>query len=229
MKLLLCVLSALLLAGCAAGAASGDAISAPAPAATVETAEAAPTPVPAAAAPQGLEPTGAAVLDYDDIRLIDYERAMQTYPETDYYTMCKDGLWGLMRSDGTEVLSCRAPEPLFECDIDEHHWHGYLDGLAWEETDPPEREYNARLKASGDGTLCDAHDGGGYLGFVDLQDNALHIYYGSLGPGKLRAPTDADMLLFSGSANGFVPVRDGVLEAEGDGWFNYIGGEQYVY
>ena len=78
MKLLLCVLSALLLAGCAAGAASGDAISASAPAATVETAEAAPTPAPAAAAPQGLEPTGAAVLDYDDIRLIDYERAMQT-------------------------------------------------------------------------------------------------------------------------------------------------------
>ena len=197
MKLLLCVLSALLLAGCAAGAASGDAISASAPAATVETAEAAPTPVPAAAAPQGLEPTGAAVLDYDDIRLIDYERAMQTYPETDYYTMCKDGLWGLMRSDGTEVLPCRAPEPLFECDIDEHHWHGYLDGLAWKESDPLEREYNARLKASGDGTLCDAHDGGGYLGFVDLQDNALHIYYGSLGPGALRAPTDADMLLFS--------------------------------
>lgn len=89
MKLLLCVLSALLLAGCAAEAASGDAISASAPAATVETAEAAPTPVPAAAAPQGLEPTGAAVLDYDDIRLIDYERAMQPYPETDYYTMCK--------------------------------------------------------------------------------------------------------------------------------------------
>ena len=129
--------------------------------------------------------------------------------------VCKDGLWGLMRSDGTEVLSCRAPEPLFECDIDEHHWHGYLDGLAWEESDPLEREYNARLKASGDGTLCDAHDGGGYLSFVRLQDNALHIYCGSLGPGELRAPTDADMLLFSGSANGFVPVRDGALEAEG--------------
>ena len=29
---------------------------------------------------------------------------LQPYPETDYYTMCKDGLWGLMRSDGIEVL-----------------------------------------------------------------------------------------------------------------------------
>ncbi len=140
-----------------------------------------------AAAPQGLEPTGAAVLDYDDIRLIHYERAMQPYPETDYYTMCKDGLWGLMRSDGTEVLSLpRAGAALFECDIDEDHWHGYLDGLAREETNPLEREYNARLKASGERILCDAHDGGGYLGFVDLQDNALHIYYGSLGPGELE-------------------------------------------
>lgn len=58
------------------------------------------------------------MLDYDDIRLIGYERAFQPYPETDYYTMCKDGLWGLMRSDGTEVLPCRAPQPLFECFIE---------------------------------------------------------------------------------------------------------------
>ena len=59
--------------------------------------------------------TGAAVLDYDEIRLIDYFREYQPYPDTDYYTMCRDGKWGLMRSDGTEVLPCRASEPLFEC------------------------------------------------------------------------------------------------------------------
>ena len=236
MKRMVCAVMALLLTGCAAGqvqssapVTDGQPAATPETAATAETAESAAAPAPTTAPPQGLVPTDADVLDYDDIRLIAYERAFQPYPETDYYTMCKDGLWGLMRSDGTEVLPCRAPEPLFECDIDEHHWHGYLDGLTWEESDPLEREYNARLKASGDGTLCDAHDGGGYLGFVDLQDNALHIYYGSLGPGELRAPTDADMLLFSGSSDGFVPVRDGALEAEGDGWFNYIGGEQYVY
>ena len=237
MKILFPVLSALLLAGCAAGASSSAPDAPPTATPAVETGEAASTPEaadPTATPPQGLVPTGAAVLDYDDIRLIDYERAMQPYPETDYYTMCKDGLWGLMRSDGTEVLPCRAPEPLFECDIDEHHWHGYLDGLytdglTWEKIEPLEKEYNTQLKASGDGLLCDAHDGGGYLGFVYLQDNALHIYYGSLGPGELRTPTDADMLLFSSSANGFVPTRDGELEAEGDGLFNYIGGEEYVY
>ena len=234
MKIWLCVLSALLLAGCASGVdVPGDAAptAAPTPAAaeTAETAEAAATPASAVDAPQGLEPTGAAVLDYDDIRLIDYERAFQPYPETDYYTMCKDGKWGLMRSDGTEVLPCRAPEPLFECDMDMHHWHGYLDGIAWEELDPLEKEYNTQLKASGDGLLCDGHDGGGYLGFVYLQDNTLHIYYGSLGPGELRAPTDDDLLLYSGSVDGFVPTQDGELETEGDDLFHYLDSEQYIY
>lgn len=49
-----------------------------------------PAPAPTTAPPQGLVPTDADVLDYDDIRLIGYERAFQPYPETDYYTMCKD-------------------------------------------------------------------------------------------------------------------------------------------
>ena len=153
MKLLLCVLSALLLAGCAAGGGIRGCDLRICASCHRGNRRSSADSRPRSRCAAGTGATGAAVLDYDDIRLIDYERAMQTYPETDYYTMCKDGLWGLMRSDGTEVLSCRAPEPLFECDIDEHHWHGYLDGLAWEESDPLEREYNARLKASGDGTL----------------------------------------------------------------------------
>ena len=117
------VLSMLFLTGCAAGAASSAAVpstAAPLPgtAETAGTAEAAATPAPTADAvqpPQGLVETGAAVLDYDEIRLIDYFREYQPYPDTDYYTMCRDGKWGLMRSDGTEVLPCRASEPLFEC------------------------------------------------------------------------------------------------------------------
>lgn len=110
----------LLLTGCAAGAVSSAAVpstAAPLPgtAETAGTAEAAATPAPTADAvqpPQGLVETGAAVLDYDEIRLIDYFREYQPYPDTDYYTMCRDGKWGLMRSDGTEVLPCRASEPL---------------------------------------------------------------------------------------------------------------------
>ena len=237
MKVWLCVLSALLLAGCSAGAAASDTpapTAAPEVPATAETAESAATPAPTVTPPQGLVPTGAAVLDYDEIRLIDSERAMQIYPETDYYTMCKDGLWGLMRSDGTVVLPCRAPEPLLECDIDEHHWHGYLDrlytdGLTWEEIEPQEKEYNAQLQASGDGILCDAHDGNGYLDFVYFQDNMLHVYYGNMGPSELREPTDADMLLYSGNVDGLVPARDSAIQQEGDGWFDITSRGQYVY
>ena len=29
-----------------------------------------------------------------------------------YYTMCRGGLWGLMREDFTVVLECRAPQPV---------------------------------------------------------------------------------------------------------------------
>ena len=230
-KVLSPLLSALLLAGCTAGAGlPGGTAPTPTPVpATEETAETAATPAPAAAAPQGLAATGSAVLDYDEIRLIGYFREWQTYPDADYYTMCKDGKWGLMRSDGTEVLPCRAPLPLFECNWDAHHWHGYTDGMTWDEIAPLQEQLNAQLKENGDGVLCDAHDGGGYRGFVYLQDNTLHIYYGSLGPGELRTSTDADMLLYSGSVNGFVPTQEGELEAEGDGWFNFIGDKQYVY
>ena len=132
------VLSMLFLTGCAAGTVSSAAVpstAAPLPG-TAETAgtpqpagtaEAAATPAPTADAvqpPQGLAETGAAVLEYDEIRLIDYFREYQTYPDTDYYTMCRDGKWGLMRSDGTEVLPCRASEPLFECSWNARHWHG---------------------------------------------------------------------------------------------------------
>ena len=61
------------------------------------TSEAAATPAPIADTvqpPQGLVETGAAVLDYDEIRLIDYFREYQPYPDTDYYTMCRDGKVG---------------------------------------------------------------------------------------------------------------------------------------
>ena len=170
------------------------------------TAEAAATPAPIADTvqpPQGLVETGAAVLDYDEIRLIDYFREYQPYPDTDYYTMCRDGKWGLMRSDGTEVLPCRASEPLFECSWNAHHWHGYLDGLFGSP------DYEAAYKAasqtlteSGDGRLCAEHDGGGYRQFVFLQDDKTYLYSGSMGPGQFITLTDDILRLFSGSTNG---------------------------
>lgn len=188
-KVLFPLLSALLLAGCAAGTdvPTVHPTAAPETPDTAQSSETAET-AGAAAAPQGLIPTDAPVLDYDDIRLIAYAREFQTYPDTDYYTMCRDGKWGLMRSDGTEVLPCRAPYPLFECGWNAHHWHGYTDGMTWEEIEPLQEQLNAQLKETGDGVLCDAHDGGGYRMFVYLQDASVYVYAGSIGPGEFAAP-----------------------------------------
>lgn len=238
------VLSMLFLTGCAAGAVSSAAVpstAAPLPG-TAETAgapqpagtaEAAATPAPTADAvqpPQGLVETGAAVLDYDEIRLIDYFREYQPYPDTDYYTMCRDGKWGLMRSDGTEVLPCRASEPLFECSWNAHHWHGYLDDLFGSP------DYEAAYKAasqtlteSGDGRLCAEHDGGGYRQFVCLQDDKTYLYSGSMGPGQFITLTDDILRLFSGSTNGLVPAQSGTTTHESDEWYNFVGDGLYVY
>ena len=238
MKLWLCILSALLLAGCTAGtdvpgSVTPTAVPTPAATETGETAEAAATPAPTADAvqpPQGLVETGAAVLDYDEIRLIDYFREYQPYPDTDYYTMCRDGKWGLMRSDGTEVLPCRASEPLFECSWNAHHWHGYLDDLFGSP------DYEAAYKAasqtlteSGDGRLCAEHDGGGYRQVVFLQDDKTYLYSGSMGPGQFITLTDDILRLFSGNANGLVPAQSGTTTHESDEWYNFVGDGLYVY
>ena len=82
-KVLSPLLSALLLAGCAAGTdvPTVQPTAAPETPDTAQSSETAET-AGAAAAPQGLIPTDAPVLDYDDIRLIAYVREFQTYPDT---------------------------------------------------------------------------------------------------------------------------------------------------
>ena len=173
MKRMVCAVMALLLTGCAAGqvrsstpVTDGQPAATPETAATAETAESAATPVPTTAPPQGLVPTDADVLDYDDIRLIGYERAFQPYPETDYYTMCKDGLWGLMREDFTVVLECRTPQPVTRCHLG--HWSWGSDGMNWDELDA----VNARLSETGDGALEVGHGGSGTLFYWDVAASA---------------------------------------------------------
>ena len=64
-----------------------------------------------------------------------------------YYTMCRGGLWGLMREDFTVVLECRAPQPVTRCHLG--HWSWGSDGMNWDELDA----VNARLSETGDGAL----------------------------------------------------------------------------
>ena len=197
MKLWLCVLSALLLAGCTAGtdvpgSVTPTAVPTPAATETGETAEVAATPAPTADAvpPQGLVETGAAVLDYDEIRLLRYSRELQSYPEVEYYT---------------------------------------TNGLSWEAADALRKEYARQLQACGDGVICDGHDGDGYLEFVYLQEHTVSIYSGSLGPGEFSAPTEDDLLRYSGSANGPVPTCGGTIHRESDDWYYFVSDGQYAY
>lgn len=50
-----------------------------------------------------------------------------------------------------------------------------------------------------------------------------------MGPGELAAPTDEDMLLYSGRVDGYVPVQTGVTEDEGDDHVSIISDGQYIY
>ena len=92
-----------------------------------------------------------------------------------------------------------------------------------------EKRINVLLRESGDGMLCAAHDGGTYLEFVYLTDYKVYTYSGSMGPGELAAPTDEDMLLYSGRVDGYVPVQTGVTEDEGDDHVSIISDGQYIY
>ena len=74
-----------------------------------------------------------------------------------YYTMCRGGLWGLMREDFTVVLECRAPQPVARCHLG--HWSWGSDGMNWDELDA----VNARLSETGDGALEVGHGGSGTL------------------------------------------------------------------
>ena len=60
-----------------------------------------------------------------------------------YYTMCRGGLWGLMREDFTVVLECRTPQPVTRCHLG--HWSWGSDGMNWDELDA----VNARLLPDG--------------------------------------------------------------------------------
>lgn len=192
MKRMVCAVMALLLTGCAAGQVRSSAPVTdgrlrlpPKPPPRRRQPKVLPAPAPTTAPPQGLVPTDADVLDYDDIRFIAYERAFQPYPETDYYTMCKDGLWGLMRSDGTEVLPCRAPQPLVECFIEGRRWHGYQDNLPWDEMLAEEKRINVLLRESGDGMLWRGPRWR-HLSGVCLPDGLQSIYIQRLnGPGRI--------------------------------------------
>lgn len=157
----LCLSLALLLAlaGC------GPAASQPAPAATPTAAPTpSPTPLPT--------PSPAPGLDYDEIRTPVSYACDPSAPCEGYFTMSRDGLWGLLRADGTEVLPCRATTPVSRCGAGDHWIWSPEEGMDWDAFDA----LSASLTEAGDGALCPGHGGYSMGFFYNLDTPGLDRY-----------------------------------------------------
>lgn len=174
----LCLALTVALTGCAsgAGAAASGAASSVQSAASGSGADSDSTSVGGASASSvtAMQMEHPEALVYDDIRLV---VQMGTNPaallETDgavrYYTMKKDGKWGVLRADGTEVLPCLAPTPVLYCPASHWSWNA---PLSWEKID----EWNEKLAKSGDGETGCAHGfTSGYFAVVPTDSSVPRV------------------------------------------------------
>lgn len=213
----LALAAAVLLAACTRAASPAQATPSPDP--TPEPTPAAtpapsptPTPDPAAVA---LVPDGDTVLAYDEIRTISDYGAEPRLPCEGYFTMSKDGRWGLLRADGTEVLPCYALEPVSRCGAGEHWIWQSEDPMTWESFDA----LSDRLTEAGDGALCPGHGGASDSFFYDLDSpgrdthaldlSALRWYYRST-PGDVNEMKES----FWEQYGGILPVYSAHEEGE---------------
>lgn len=138
----------------------------------VATPEVSPTPAPA-----GLQETNAPVLAYDEIRAIRLDRAPYSQQVTGYYTMSRDGLWGLMRTDGTEVLPCQFSVPVTGCATEPLAWHVLNDPSATLESLDA---LTAQLESTGDGKMCTGeHGGSSHVWYYDADAQQVKVYGGA--------------------------------------------------
>lgn len=156
--LYLSIAAGLLLTACTGptSASMPSATAEEAPAAASSSASAAETPEPTPAEEPGLP--------YDEIRNVEELDATPSTPNWDYFTMSQNGLWGLMRADGTEVLPCQSTDPVSRCGAQDH-WIWFPEQpMNWEDFDA----LSAKLTEAGDGALCPGHGGLGDMFFYDL-------------------------------------------------------------
>lgn len=180
--------------------------SATAEAATVDTAPAGVN----VSLPEGLQAVDLAVLSYDEIRLV-CRYSVWNEPLAGYYTTCRDGQWGLMRNDGSKVLSCDFERPVALCSDGAPRYPAWIavsgnaDAAFWEDT-------SRYLTSIGEGRICDmAHCGPGYEKYLWLEDRGqMCAYIGSLGPSE---PTHITPGQQDACGNCF-PAQDAVLISE---------------
>lgn len=169
------------------------------------------TPQPETGAAPAFEPSPATTpeqepgLEYDEIRTIAINSAYPALPCQGYFTMSKDGLWGLMRADGTEILPCKSSFPVFACGT-EPHWR-------WEDSSNPtdwESFYalSDQISSAGDGTLCTGEHGA----------QAVSFFYALNAPGRDKYGVDPSALRVyeSGSPGSCKEMDDSYWNIYGD-------------
>lgn len=205
---LLPLTAALLLCGCTRAPKDVLPESVPQSTAGSATAESSPPAPDSAAVPAGLEDAGLGVLDYDEIRAIRRDSAPYLEQMDGYYTMSRDGLWGLMRTDGTEVLACQSSVPLTGCASADLRWHSALE---WEQLE----ELTTQLQATGDGKMCSGeHDGSSHYWYYDADTHKVQV------DGGLFGGTVHDLEDYDTQFGAYLPCRMGTF-VDGQGDPNY--------
>lgn len=187
------VCGAALLTGCGSGAAA-PAADASSPAGT-----SAPEPSPTARPePELLQPMGGSPLLYDVLQnaLMEYADPCRAVPG--YFSVQKNGLWGVIRADGSELIPCCAQSPFCQCS--RGHWFSW--GL--DSSSPECATLGAALEQTGTDQLCPGHGLSDFNLFYD--QNGLHIT-GWDGGGFVAEPDPALWELYGHS----VLARPGVI------------------
>ena len=192
------LMAAALLAGCAPRTMTPAATPTPQPPSSQSEASE-PTPAPEAEPTPAVEPG----LDYDEMRNVAVGYSTPSGVKEGYFTVYKDGKWGLIRADGTEVLPCRADSPVGQC-TPEGHWTWRVPGMSWEEQDA----ISAELEAEGEPIVCPGHGAGSVSFFYDLDAPGRDIH--AYDPGALRAYISSD------GPGDIVEITDEMWETYGD-------------
>ena len=121
-----------------------------------------------------------------------------------YYTVEKDGKWGLIDENGTELLPCLADAAAGLCPED--HW------IWWASCTPEEwDQFSAALQEATGMPLCAGHGAGSCRLFATEPGEPARVYWGMEGSGGIRALEDAYM-----RGDPFFPTLYTALSFEGE-------------
>ncbi len=127
-------------------------------------------------------------MDYDSMIVANYDiyETPNVLPKGSqpYYAVEKDGKWGLIDENGTELLPCLADAAVGLCP--EGHWTWWASCTS-EEWD----QFSAAVEEATEMPLCAGHGGGSCRLFATEPGEPARVYWGMEGAGGIEALEDA--------------------------------------